>query len=69
MGYSGGEVPRRQLETQAWNSVESSGQDKERGWESLEYKKTQKLRVQMRLSEQLTEKRQETKVMRVPAYL
>lgn len=27
------EVPPRQLDTQAWNSVESSDQDKERCWE------------------------------------
>lgn len=37
------EVPSRQLKTREWNSVESSGQDKERGWESSEYKKTHKL--------------------------
>lgn len=33
------EVPSRRLETQAWNTGESSGQDKDRSWESSEHKR------------------------------
>lgn len=45
----------RQWETQAWNSEESSGQNKERIWELSEYKRPLESRVQMRLPEQVME--------------
>lgn len=49
------EMSRRQWETQALNSEESSGQNKERIWESSEYKKTLMSWVQRRLPEQVIE--------------
>lgn len=45
----------RQWETQAWNSEESSGQNKERIWELSEYKRLLESRLQMRLPEQVME--------------
>lgn len=49
------EMSSRQWETQALNSVESSGQNKERIWDSSEYKKTLMSWVQRRLLEQVIE--------------
>lgn len=63
------EISSGQLETQAWNSKETSGQNEETARESSEYKKALTLRVQMRLPQQVTEGKMWARGQKSPFFL